>query len=189
MDMDKERTTRALFLRVVSEGAEFLVQGHLMRRNILTYKAPPNNRGYDLICVHPDPAKLDRAIKIQVKSRYQTDCDRSLDVNEKTLDAFDFLVAVFLNIGNYFQKRTGPAIEGRNPVQFYTFPVAFVKEHCDRRSSRQKLRTRNLDIERYEGDHGFEQVANILGVDYPDKLFLANDQRPSTNDRFYDSNS
>lgn len=38
-----------LRLPVVSAGAEFLVMGHLMRRNILTYKAPPNNEGYDLM--------------------------------------------------------------------------------------------------------------------------------------------
>ena len=42
-----------LRLPVVSAGAEFLVMGHLMRRNILAYKAPPNNEGYDLICIHP----------------------------------------------------------------------------------------------------------------------------------------
>ena len=42
---------------VLSEGAEYLVMGHLMRRNILTYKAPPMNEGYDLICIHPDPRR------------------------------------------------------------------------------------------------------------------------------------
>jgi len=42
--------------------------GHLMRRNILTYKAPPNNEGYDLICIHPDPRKVTRQIRVQVKS-------------------------------------------------------------------------------------------------------------------------
>lgn len=40
---------------VVSTGAEYLVMGHLMRRNIFTYKAPPGQEGYDLICIHPDP--------------------------------------------------------------------------------------------------------------------------------------
>ena len=44
-----------LRLPIVSAGAEFLVMGHLMRRNILAYTAPPNNAGYDLICIHPDP--------------------------------------------------------------------------------------------------------------------------------------
>ena len=49
-----------LRLPVVSAGAEFLVMGHLMRRNILAYKAPQNNEGYDLICIHPDPGTVPR---------------------------------------------------------------------------------------------------------------------------------
>jgi hypothetical protein len=38
---------RAAFTRfpVISLGAEYLVMGHLMRRNILVYKAPPDNEG------------------------------------------------------------------------------------------------------------------------------------------------
>ena len=35
-----------LRLPVVTAGAEYLVMGHLMRRSILAYKAPPNNEGY-----------------------------------------------------------------------------------------------------------------------------------------------
>jgi hypothetical protein len=60
-----------------------------MRRNILAYKAPPNNEGYDLICIHPDPRKTKKQVRIQVKSRYQTDCDRGFPVKEKSFDAFD----------------------------------------------------------------------------------------------------
>jgi hypothetical protein len=71
-----------LRLPVVSAGAEFLGMGHLMLRNILAYKAPPNNEGYDLICIHPDPRHVIQAeelaqVRIQVKSRYATDCDRA----------------------------------------------------------------------------------------------------------------
>ena len=47
-----------LTLPVVSAGAEFLVMGHLMRRNTLAYKAPRSNEGYDLICIHPDPRHI-----------------------------------------------------------------------------------------------------------------------------------
>ncbi len=69
-------------LPVVSTGAEYLVMGYLMRRSILTYKAPPHNKGYDLICIHPEPrhapAVGERAqVCVQVKSRFQTDCNRS----------------------------------------------------------------------------------------------------------------
>lgn len=94
----------ALRLPVLSEGAEHLVMGHLVRRNILTYKAPPGHEGYDLICIHPDPQHEQgpgepAQVRVQVKNRYQTDCDRSFPIKEKALDAFDFLVVVFLNIG------------------------------------------------------------------------------------------
>src|SRR5256885_7173318 len=81
--------TKASALRfpVVSLSAEYLVMGHLMRRNILAYKAPPNNEGYDLICIHPDPRYKPRRgevsqVLVQVKSRYASDCDRSFPVKE-----------------------------------------------------------------------------------------------------------
>src|ERR1700730_3273381 len=106
------------FLRFpfLSHGAEFLVQGYLMRRNILTYKAPPNNEGYDLICVHPDPRKVTRQIRIQVKSRYATDGGLGFPVKEKSFDAFDFLIAAFLNIG-YFGRK-GECLEGKKDPEF-----------------------------------------------------------------------
>src|ERR1700727_221161 len=98
-----------LRLPAVSASAEFLVMGHLMRRNILTYKAPQNNEGYDLICIHPDPRhrpKRDELpqVRVQVKSRYASDCDRAFPVNEQSFAAFDFLIVVFLNIGNFLRK-------------------------------------------------------------------------------------
>ena len=84
-----------------------IVQGYLIRRNILTYKAPDGNEGYDLICIHPDarykPKTNEQSqIRIQVKSRYQTDCDRGFPIKEKSLDAFDFLIIAFMNIGKFY---------------------------------------------------------------------------------------
>ncbi len=119
----------ALRFPVVSHGAEFLVQGYLMRRNILTYKAPLNNEGYDLICMHPDPRKVTKQVRVQVKSRYASDCGRGFPVKERTFDAFDFLTIVFLNIGNYVSKRRQGCSEGQREPEFYTLPVAFIKEH------------------------------------------------------------
>ena len=78
--------------------------GHLMRRNILAYKAPPNNEGYDLICIHPDPCRKGRQIRIQVKSRLATDSYRGFPVKARTLNAFDYLIVVFLNVGYFFGK-------------------------------------------------------------------------------------
>jgi hypothetical protein len=158
----------ALRLPVVSHGAEYLVQGLLMRRNILTYKAPPNNEGYDLICIHPDPRVSSKQIRVQVKSRYQTDCNRAFPVKEKSFGAFDYLIVAFLNIG-YFYHRGRKAQDGARQPEFYTLPLAFIKEHHNPSSTWQLVRTRNVDMEKYRDDLGFELIAKDLKIDYPSK--------------------
>src|SRR5207244_1981138 len=123
-----------LRLPVVSTSSEYLVMGHLMRRNILTYKAPPNNEGYDLICIHPDPRHVpsrgEKAqVRVQVKSRYATDCDRGFPVKETSFGAFDFLIVVFLNIGTFYGNNDGS--KGGCEAEFYTLPNSFIREHHD----------------------------------------------------------
>src|SRR5437870_4943251 len=103
---------------VISLGAEHLVIGHLLRRNILTYKAPPYNEGYDLICIHPDPRKSSAQIHVQVKSRYQTDSDRAFPLKEKYFGAFHYLIVAFLNNGYYYKKHS--VREGFKELVFYT---------------------------------------------------------------------
>jgi hypothetical protein len=163
----------ALRLPVVSHGAEFLVQGYLMRRNILTYKAPPNNEGYDLICIHPDPRKVTRQIRIQVKSRYATDSEHGFPVKEKSFAAFDFLIAAFLNVGNFGGKRRRDCLAGRREPEFYTFPVSFIQEHHNKTSSWEKVRLGKLNIDQYKNDLGFELIAEALGIPYPARPELA----------------
>jgi len=157
---------------VISHGAEFLAQGHLMRRNILTYKAPPNNEGYDLICIHPDPRTKSKQVRIQVKSRYQTDCNWSVPVNQKTLSAFDFLIVAFLNIGDFFRKYKKDTIpgEGKNEPEFYTLPVDFVEKHLDKRYSWQKINLKDFNIDKYKNEKGFELIAKRLKINYPSRV-------------------
>ena len=121
-------TKDALRLPVVSLSSEYLVIGNLMRRNIMTYKAPANNEGYDLICIHLDPSQsTKKLIRVQVKSRYQTDSDRSFPIKEKTFGQFDYMIVVFLNIG-YFLGKSGKE-GGIQQAEFYTLPRKFIEEH------------------------------------------------------------
>ncbi|HST52420.1 MAG TPA: hypothetical protein VLJ61_10465 [Pyrinomonadaceae bacterium] len=173
--MDERRDW--LRLPVVSAGAEYLVMGYLMRRNILTYKAPENHEGYDLICIHPDsrykPKQNEKAqVRIQVKSRYATDNDLGFPLKESSLDAFDFLIFVLLNIGKFYGKNDGS--QGQMEPVFYTLPRDFVKSNHNKSSSWQKVRLKRLrdEIEQYKGEEGFEQIAKCLGVPRPLKIRL-----------------
>lgn len=155
-------------LPVVSLSAEYLTMGYLLRRNILAYKAPPNNEGYDLICTHPDPKQVTRQIRVQVKSRYQTDCDRAFPVKKKTFGAFDYLIVVFLNIGHFYRKHrpTDPP----NAPQFYTLPRAWIAEHHHKtKSGWEKVLTKQVteELEQYRDDRGFELIARELRVEHP----------------------
>ncbi len=170
MSVARESTVKFTRYPVISYSAEYLVMGNLMRRNILTYKAPPNNEGYDLISIHPDPRRKGRQIRIQVKSRLATDRDHSFPVKARTLDAFDYLIVVFLNVGYFFGKaKRSRSRNGPREPEFYTFPATFIRSHHDARSSWEKVRTRGLDIEQYKNQAGFELIASDLRIPYPEK--------------------
>jgi hypothetical protein len=180
--MTERKKSTALRFAVLEHGAESLVQGYLMRRNILTYQAPRKNEGYDLICIHPNPRRKVKPIRVQVKSRYQTDCDRSVIVPRRSRGAFDFVVAVFLNVGNFFGRRRHLG-DGEKQPEFFTLPAAWVERHRSKGSSWGKLSLKQRGVDRFKNAEGFEQIAERLGIPFPARPALANGRKPMTADQ------
>lgn len=149
-------------LRLVSQGSEYLVMGYLMCRNIQVRKAQPNNKGYDLVCVHPDRPRT-KPLRIQVKSRSQASNDGSVPLDKRTINGFDYLVAVFLNITKE------QAI--RRP-EFCTVSQQWVRDHHEQYPSGRgkvflKKKGMKDEMEAFKDARGFEQIARELGVPRP----------------------
>lgn len=148
--------------------------GLLRLRNILTYKAQPNNERCDLICLHPDPRpqpQVDEAAQARVhfKRRYATDFDRGFPVKESSLDAFVFLIVAFLNIGKFFCKNDESS--GELASEFFTLSNEFIRQHHDATSVWQKVKLRPLrrEILPCKNEAGFKLIAEKLGIPRPRK--------------------
>jgi len=136
--------------------------GHLMRRDILTYPAPPLNEGYDLICLHPDPRATRRVVRIQVKSRMATDSN-GCDVNSKTFDAFEVM-----NLGYHYRGRSERIADGVRQPDLYVLPVSEVRRRTVPGKRERILLGRDRGwLERYKNDRGIEQIAKNLRVPFP----------------------
>jgi hypothetical protein len=107
--------------KLESEGAEFLVMGNLLIEGIFCYKAYVNFPGYDLIAINPASPQIAR---IQVKSRWATDYDKSFPIKNFNCD---FVVHVALNRGYRFSKRGKAEGSGKKSPEFYVLPVSAVK--------------------------------------------------------------
>jgi len=148
-------------LRLVSQGSEYLVMGYLMCRNIQVRKAQPNTKGYDLVCV---PARQGtKPLRIQVKSRSQLKNDGSVPLNRRTINGFDYLVAVFLNITK------------KQPIarpEFYTVSQQWVRDHHEQYpsgSGKVFLKKKGMkdEMEAFKDTRGLEEIARELGVPRP----------------------
>jgi hypothetical protein len=108
--------------KLESEGAEFLVLGNLLIEGVFCYKAYVNFPGYDLVATNPATSRVAR---IQVKSRWATDYDKSFPIKNYNCD---FVVHVALNRGYRFGKRPTPRDTGVKDPEFYVFPTKVIRK-------------------------------------------------------------
>jgi len=138
--MPKRKNTK-----LEAEGAEFLVLGNLLTLGISSYKAYINFPGYDLTALNPDTKQVAR---IQVKSRWATNYDRSFPI--KNFDC-DFVVHVALNRGYSFGKKTTPDDSGIKPPLFYVFPVDLVQKVVGKNGKMPKVQLSSVpNVEEYQ---------------------------------------
>ncbi len=131
-------TAKKLNTEVPAEGAEYLIQGMLLRAGIPTFKAPEFRSVYDLVSINPFTKK---AVTIQVKSRFQSDCNRAFIVNRLGADFFAF---VFLNMGNWYKRKP---LEGIKEPEYYIYPKAIVEKSVKTGTSWQKFQIK-VDTQR-----------------------------------------
>lgn len=114
-------TVRRQDTKLEAEGAEFLVLGMLLVEGLHAFKAYTNFAGYDLVALEPGTG---RSARIQVKSRWATNYDRSFPI--RNFDC-DFVVLAALNRGYRFGRAADGPTDGRAPPRLYCFPVELVR--------------------------------------------------------------
>ncbi|MGZ4392882.1 MAG: hypothetical protein ACXVRK_12300 [Gaiellaceae bacterium] len=104
--------------KLKGEGAEFLVLGLLFVEGIPATKAYTRHPGYDLLAFNAEAISC----RIQVKSRWATDYDKSFPL--KNLDT-DFVMLAAPNRGyrGYQRRRVRPDDDGRRPPTVCDFPL------------------------------------------------------------------
>ena len=133
--------------KLESQGAEFLVLGSLLVGGISCYKSYVNFPGYDLVAVDPDRG---RTARIQVKSRWATDYDRSFPI--KSFEC-DFVVHVALNRGYRFRKKATKTDSGVRDPSFYVFPVEVIKKAHIPSDKWSKVRLAHIpEFEKYKSN-------------------------------------
>lgn len=91
-------------------------------------------------------------------------------VKERSINAFDFLVVAFLNVGYYLSKaKKHAAVDGAAEPEFYVLTPEFLRIHYRKSGRWGKIMPRGLDIDAYRGSKGFDLIAQALDIPYPAK--------------------
>lgn len=122
--------------RLESEGAEFLVLGHLLINGVATYKTYTNMPGYDLVATNPEH---NTSARIQVKSRWTRKAGGFLI---RRFDC-DFVIFVRLNLDGVSNTNKAP------DPDYFVFPASVV-ERVHRREQMPKFILKDLaDYQQY----------------------------------------
>lgn len=131
--------------KLESEGAEFLVLGQMLIRRIASYKSYVNYPGFDLVAMN---TKTGNSARIQVKSRWATDYDKSFPIKNFHCD---FVVHVALNRGIKFRRVKRKRQQKVKPPEFFVFPVQVVKAARNRGDKWGKVTITNIyQYEKYK---------------------------------------
>jgi hypothetical protein len=141
-----------------SEGAEFLVLGHLLIAGIEATKAYRNFEGFDLYATNPAAGK---ACRIQVKSRWATDHDGGFPIKDF---GSDFVVFVALNRGYRYRRKTTATDDGKRAPELFVFPTRIVELARDPRSKWGKAFLRRKDDPHQYRDR-WDLVRTFLALD------------------------
>lgn len=145
--------------KLESEGAEFLVLGHLLIAGVSCYKAYVNFPGYDLIATNPETGKM---IRIQVKSRWATDYDGGFPIRNFSCD---FVVHVALNRGYRLRKRPTEESSGIKAPEFFIMPVEVVRAAQNPNSTLGKVFLRKIEnVEHYQDN--WQLIKDHLGINF-----------------------
>jgi len=127
----------------------------LCRAGIPTFKAPAFRAVYDLIAINPNKGK---SATVQVKSRFETDCDRSFLVKELRADFFAF---VFLNTGKWDDCKR---YEDAREPEFYIVPRDKVNQSVDSKKKMPKFLIKQDDPDLQSFRNGWDLVAQNIGI-------------------------
>jgi hypothetical protein len=107
--------------------------------------------------------------------------NRGFPIKSAALDAFDFLIVAFLNIGRFYGKNDG--LNGEREPELFTLTPDFVKAHHSATSSWEKVLLAGLDdeLEPFAGARGFELIAKSLGIPRPRRSPSGNISEPPAN--------
>jgi len=145
--MSKKRTRKDT--RLEAEGSEFLVLGRLLLEKIPAYKTYTNFPGYDLIATN---AENNTSVRIQVKSRYQTNLDGFIIKNYDC----EFVVFVALNRGYSKPRKNGDT--GVRESEFYILPISYIMQVRDPNNEWGKIvKNRLVDLDKYKDQWGLIQ--------------------------------